>query len=126
MMSFWLTDDPEPTVEALIRQIRHVIRIGGLDSVGISNDYSLEGQVAAARLGNTKAVDGYRPWWNQYARIGVLGFDREPMHVAIPELNNIRRMYTIQATLEKARFSAREIEKIIGGNWIRFLTDSLG
>jgi microsomal dipeptidase-like Zn-dependent dipeptidase len=60
------------------------------------------------------------------ARIGVLGFDSQPQHVAIPELNNIRRMYTIQDALGKAGFSPRETEKIMGGNWTRFLTDSLG
>jgi len=126
MMSFWLTNDPEPTVDALIRQIRHVIRMGGLDSVGISNDYSIDGQADVTRMGNNKAAEGYRPWWNQYARAGVLGFDHEPQHVAIPELNNIGRMYTIQASLEKAGFTARETEKVMGGNWIRFLTESLG
>ena len=62
----------------------------------------------------------------QYARLGILGFDQQPQHVAIPELNNVGRMYTIQATLERAGFSARETEKIMGGNWIRFLTESLG
>jgi membrane dipeptidase len=125
-MSFWLTNDPEPTMDALVRQIRHLIRISGLDAVGIANDYPLEGQPDVTKLGNSKAVEGYRPWWNQYARIGVLGFDSQPQHVAIPELNNIRRMYTIQDALGKAGFSPRETEKIMGGNWTRFLTDSLG
>ena len=29
MMSFWLTEDPVPTVESYLRQIAHVIKIGG-------------------------------------------------------------------------------------------------
>lgn len=126
MMSFWLTNAPEPTVDALVRQIRHVIRVGGLESVGIANDYGIEGQADVAKLGNSKAAENYRQWWDQYARIGVLGFENQPRHVAIPELNHVGRMYTIQAALEQAGFSARETEKIMGGNWIRLLTESLG
>lgn len=126
MMSCWLTTDPEPTVESLVRQIRHVIRVGGLDAVGIANDYGLDGRPDVARSGNAQAARELMQWWDQYARIGVLGFDRQPQHVVIPELNHIGRMYTIYATLQTAGFSAREIEKIMGRNWIRLLTDTLG
>jgi microsomal dipeptidase-like Zn-dependent dipeptidase len=34
-------------------------------------------------------------------------------------------MFTIHAALEKAGFSAVEVEKIMGGNWVRVLTDAL-
>jgi microsomal dipeptidase-like Zn-dependent dipeptidase len=34
-------------------------------------------------------------------------------------------MYTIHAALERGGFKAGEVEKIIGGNWIRVLTESL-
>jgi membrane dipeptidase len=57
--------------------------------------------------------------------MGVLGFDRRPSHVAIPELNNIRRMHTIYEALKKSSFSSREIEKIMGGNWARVLAESI-
>jgi membrane dipeptidase len=57
---------------------------------------------------------------------GVPGFDRTPRHVVIPDLNNTRRMFTIQAALERATFRTTEIEKIMGGNWIRVLRESLG
>lgn len=126
MMSVWLTSDAEPTSEALVRQIRHVAKVGGIDTVGIANDYAIDGQHAVTQMGNDKAVAGYRAWWNQYADIGVLGFDHQPEHLAIPEFNNVRRMFAIYSVLEKSGFSARETEKIMGGNWIRFLTDSLG
>jgi membrane dipeptidase len=56
--------------------------------------------------------------------MGVLGFDRRPTHVAIPELNNIRRVHLIREALAKGGFRSGEIEKIMGGNWIRVLTES--
>jgi len=128
MMSFWLTNDPVPSVDAVIKQVRHIINIGGIDAVAIANDYGLQGQLAAAKVNNdnAEAVKSYLPWWDSVAKDGILGFDRRPTHVVIPELNNLRRMFTIHRSLETAGFKAAEIEKIMGGNWVRVLTDSLG
>ena len=125
-MSFWLTDEPVPTVDSFVHQLEHVIKIGGIDAVGISNDYDVAGQLEAAKLGNdnAEAVKGYFPWWKQHE--GILGFDKLPTHCVIPELNNIRRFFTIQAALEKKGHTASEIDKIMGGNWVRLYTESLG
>ena len=127
-MSFWLTADPVPTVESYVRQLDHVIRVGGIDAVGISNDYALGGEPGALSFNNdnTKAVKSYFPWWDEQAKAGILGFNERPKHCVIPELNNIRRFFTIQAALEKSGRKAAEIEKIMGGNWVRILRKSLG
>lgn len=123
MMSMWLTTDPTPTVDAYIRQLRHVIDVAGIDAAGIANDYPLGGEAAAAQAGNdnAKVVANYYPWWDSVARQGVLGFDVRPPHVVIPELNTIDRMQRIHEALERRRFRSAEIEKIMGGNWIRVL-----
>jgi membrane dipeptidase len=125
MMSFWLTNEAIPTVNSYLKQIRHVIKIGGIDSVGIANDFPLSGEksLIAAKNNNSEAVKGYLQWWDSIAKLGVLGFDKRPTHVAIPELNNIHRMHTIYDALVKDGFKTREIEKIMGGNWIRVLTE---
>ncbi len=127
-MSFWLTTDPVPTVDSYIRQLDHVIRVGGIEAVGISNDYTIAGLVEkpGVPIDNARAVQGYLPWWSARAKEGILGFDAPPQHCVIPELNNVRRFFTIQAALEKKGRRAVEIEKIIGGNWIRVLSESLG
>lgn len=128
MMSFWLTEDEVPKVDHLIAQIRHVIKVGGIDAVGIANDYAPGGEPGLRQLGNdnAKGIPNYMPWWLQMRKLGVAGFDRTPQHVVIPELNDPRRMFTIHAALERAGFRDAEIEKIMGGNWIRVLQDSLG
>lgn len=125
MMSFWLTDEAVPTIESYLKQIRHVIRVGGINAVGVANDFPLSGERALieAKGNNAEAVKGYLPWWDSIAKLGVLGFDRRPIHVAIPELNNIRRVQTIHAALEKGKFKPAEIEKIMGGNWVRVLSE---
>lgn len=128
MMSFWLTRDRVPTPDHYVAQLRHIIRIGGIDAVGISNDFPMTGEANLVKLGNNNAegVKGYLDWWHAMDKRGVPGFAWTPEHVVIPEFNNIHRMERIAATLERARFKGREIDKIMGGNWRRVLIDVLG
>jgi membrane dipeptidase len=118
MMSCWLTDDPVATVEHLIAQLRHIINVGGIEAVGISNDYLLTGEQAP--------LEDYYPWWQEMAALGLEGFDELPKHIVIPELNNLQRMFTIDAALKKAGFTCSERDKIMGGNWVRLLKQELG
>lgn len=123
MMSFWLTTADVPTVDHLVAQLRHIKDVGGIDAVGIANDYPVSGQPSLRGLGNdnAKGVKSYHPWWKQQQARGIRGFAKLPKHVVIPELNHPRRMFTIHDTLAKARFSPDEIEKIMGGNWKRVI-----
>jgi membrane dipeptidase len=127
MMSFWLTDEAVPTVESYLRQIRHVIKVGGINAVGVANDFPLAGERALikAKGDNAEAAKSYLPWWDSIAKLAILGFDKRPAHVAIPELNNIGRIQTIHTALEKGNFKPAEIEKIMGGNWVRVLSERL-
>lgn len=128
MMSFWLTTDPVPTPASYVRQIRHMVNVGGIDAVGIANDYPIGGETAARKANNDNAaiIKNYHPWWQSVGKQGVLGFDTLPTHVVIPELNEPRRAFKIHEALERDGFKAAEIEKIMGATWIRVLTDSLG
>ena len=127
MMSFWLTNDPVPTVDHYVAHIRHVAKVGGIDAVGIANDFPLAGEqnLIDAKGDNAAAVKNYLAWWDSVAKMGVLGFDRKPEHVAIPALNNINRIPLIHQALEKAGFKPAELEKIMGRNWIRVLNEGL-
>jgi membrane dipeptidase len=127
MMTFWLTTDPTPTVDHVVAQLRHVIKVGGIDAAGIANDYPLTGEASLVAAGNdnAKGIAGYMPWWETMRRRGIMGFERTPTHVVVPELNAITRLFTIHAALEKARFTSTEIEKIMGGNWMRVLKQTL-
>jgi membrane dipeptidase len=105
-----------------------VVNVGGIDAAAIANDYPIGGEQAAVKAGNdnTKIIGSYYPWWDSVAKAGVLGFEKRPTHAVIPELNNVRRMFLIHRALEHAGFTPRELEKIMGGNWIRVLKASLG
>lgn len=128
MMSFWLTRERVPTVDHLVAQIRHVANIAGIEAVGISNDFPMAGQsnLVALNNDNSEGVKEYLPWWQAMREQKIAGFDWSPEHVAIPELNNINRMATIAAALDKAGFRSRDVDRVMGGNWRRVLTDVLG
>ncbi|WP_448663160.1 membrane dipeptidase [Sphingomonas sp. CJ20] len=128
MMSFWLTRKARPTVEDYIAQIRHVVRVGGIEAVGVANDFPMAGQANLVKLNNdnAKGVQEYMEWWLALRRQGIPGFDWTPEHVVIPELNRIDRMQRIADALPRAGFRAREVDAIMGGNWRRLLTDVLG
>ncbi|MDQ3417863.1 MAG: dipeptidase [Acidobacteriota bacterium] len=128
MMSMWLTTDPQPSVDGYVRQLRHVINVAGIDAVGIANDYTIAGELTAAKAGNDNAqiISNYYAWWDSVAKQGVMGFNTRPPHAVIPELNNVRRMYLLEEALRQRRFTQTEIEKIMGGNWVRVLRDVLG
>lgn len=128
MMSFWLTTDSRPTVEHYLAQLRHVIRVGGIDAVGVANDFTIGGELSLVALDNdnTQGVKGYLDWWRPLQAKGMPGFERLPEHVVIPELNNLDRMQRVQQALERGGFSAGQIEQIMGGNWMRVLRDVLG
>lgn len=127
MMSFWLTNDKVPTIEHYIAQLKHVANVGGIDAVAIANDYPLRGQKTLLELNNNNAegVKQYVDWWYSLRAKKVLGFDIEPLHVVIPELNHIERMHRIDMALGKAGFTSLERDKIMGRNWDRVLNEVL-
>lgn len=127
MMSFWLTNKRVPTISDYIKQIDHVVRIAGVESVAIANDYPLRGQenLLALDNNNEEGVKEYLGWWHSLRAKNVLGFDIEPRHVVIPELNHIDRMSRIDDALRKARFKSSDRDRIMGGNWQRVLNQVL-
>lgn len=88
---------------------------------------SIAGELTAAKVGNdnAKIISNYYAWWDSVAKQGVMGFDTRPPHAVIPELNNVRRMFLIHEALDRSGFTAAEVEKIMGGNWIRVLKSTL-
>jgi len=126
-LSFWITTDPVPTVDHYLSHIEHVIKVGGIESVGLSHDATVAGNLEAAKHDNDnlKAVEPSLPWWRRQQEAGILGFEELPQHSIIPELNNVRRHFIIQSALEKKGYPSSQVEKIMGKNWQRVLTQRL-
>jgi microsomal dipeptidase-like Zn-dependent dipeptidase len=127
MMSFWLTTDPVPKPEHYVAHIRHAVNLGGIDTVGVANDYPMEGLQFEGRPFNneTDTAASYGAWWEGNRARGVPGFGPTPTHAVIPEFNNIDRLALIHRALLKGGFKPREADKIMGGNWARFFKENL-
>ena len=127
MMSFWLTNDPIPTVDHYVAHIKHVANIAGVDAAAIANDYPLRGQKNLLALNNNNAegIKQYLDWWESLNAKGINGFDVTPQHVIIPELNTINRMELIHDALKSSGFGSSDIEKIMGKNLQRVLDEVL-
>ncbi len=128
MMSWWLTDELVPRPDHYIENLRHIKNVAGIDAVAIANDYPLRGHLDALSSGNNnaKAIESYRGWWRDVGATGVLGFDKPANHIVIPELNHVKRMRSIEYLLQGAKFTSSEIDKIMGLNWQRVLSEVLG
>ena len=127
MMSWWLTNESIPRPEHYINHLKHIKNIAGADAIAIANDYPLRGHEKALASGNNNeiAIEGYKQWWESVGKTGVLGFEQPANHIVIPELNHIKRMRSIEYLLIKAKFTHDEIDKVMGKNWQRVLTDVL-
>jgi hypothetical protein len=64
MMTFWLTTDPTPTPESYVQQLRHIVKVGGIEAAAIANDYPLAGEQSAVKAGNdnSKMIANYYQW----------------------------------------------------------------
>lgn len=102
-----------PTVEMLMRQIAHALKVCGTDHVGIGSDLSTAPiDETPEYLREAKAfVDG------RIAR-GISAPD-ESRPLFIPELNHSRRIEGVTRGLQQQKYPAAVIEKIIGGNFHR-------
>lgn len=127
MMSFWLTTENPPTPAHYAAQVRHCVNVAGIDHVAVSNDFPVDGHAGITPTSGDNAQitrEMYHGWWRTMHQRGVFGFDKLPEHVAIPEFNTIDRMAIIHRALSEAGFSATEVEKLMGGNWIRLFDEA--
>lgn len=124
MMSFWLTRKAVPTREDYLNHLRHVSNIAGVEAAAIAHDFPIR-ETALTAEENKEMVKGYLSWWESHSKLGLYGFDHTPQHVMIPELTGPNRMERIWTALKEGGFASSDIEKIMGGNWLRVFRDTL-
>jgi membrane dipeptidase len=111
-LGYFIGPTPETTFDDYLRHVDHAVKVAGIDHVGLASDYSIRGIEAihtreswyVPRLTSFKPV--YRVRWPPW----------------IKELDPPARFRNIAHGLAKRRYSTANIEKILGGNWIRFFS----
>lgn len=106
-----------PTVDMLMRQIEHALKICGADHVGIGSDLS------TMPIDETpEYVKEHKAFVEGRAARGISAPD-ESRPLFIPELNHPRRIEGVAHALAKRGHPSSVIEKVIGGNFHRVLKE---
>jgi membrane dipeptidase len=120
LMPYLVSSPTVPTREHVINHVLRAINICGADHVGIGSDGSI--QAVALSPEQKKAFDADIARRKQLG-IGAPGEDRYPY---VPDLNGPDHMEVIAAELQKRGQPAAVIEKVLGSNFQRIITEIWG
>ncbi|HZX90481.1 MAG TPA: membrane dipeptidase [Rudaea sp.] len=102
--------DAEPTtIEHIVDHIDHVVKLVGIDHVGIGSDSDLMGYDHMPKDQYEKLKAGYKSSYAFRDKIDTDGFDHP------------RKVYDLTATLLKRGYSETNIQAVLGGNFRRLL-----
>jgi membrane dipeptidase len=104
------------SLDDYFRQIDHAVKVCGLDHVGLASDYALRGIMATHTRESwyVPRLTSFKPIYNV----------RWPPN--IQELDPPSRFRTIARGLASRGFSSAAVEKVLGGNWVRYFGEVLG
>jgi membrane dipeptidase len=102
----------EPTtIEHVLDHIDHVARLTSVEHVGVGSDMDLYGYDAMSPEDNKRLRAGYKGSYGFRDKIDIEGLDHP------------QRVFDLTEGLIRRKYSDRDIELILGGNFKRVLTD---
>ena len=107
----FVKNEEPTTVEDLLNHYDHVKKLIGPQHLGIGSDISLEG------------YDDMPPELNKQLRAGYKGSYGFREKIDIEGLSHPKRVYDLTEGLIRRKYSDAEIEGILGGNFIRVLSE---
>ena len=102
------------TIANIVDHIDHVVKIAGIEHVGIGTDSDLNGYDDMPPAMNKQLRAGYKDSYAFRDKIDVDGFDHP------------RKMYDLTEELLRRRYSDANIKAILGGNFYRLLAATWG
>ncbi|MHA7830223.1 MAG: dipeptidase [Flagellimonas sp.] len=117
-LGYMIGPDPggKTTIENYINHIDHAVKVAGMDHVGVAADFAIQGlQATGATRENwyvprlTRFKPSYEVRWPPW----------------IPELDGPDRYRHVAMALDRRGYKPREIEKLLGGNWLRYFGETL-
>lgn len=115
-LGYFMGPTPETTFEDYLRHLDHAVNVCGIGHVGLATDFSIRGiQATATRedwyLPRLKIFKpSYRVRWPPWIR----------------ELDAPERFRTVAHALARRGYSSADIEKLLGGNWVRYFREVFG
>lgn len=117
-LGYFLGPDPggETTIEAYADHIEHAASVAGHEHVGLASDFPPQGIEPWATREN---------WYEPRLESFTPSYEvRWPPW--IPELDSPARFLNIARVLEKRGWKARELELLLGSNWLRLFRETIG
>lgn len=117
-LGYFVGPDPggETTIEHYADHIEHAVNVAGIEHIGISTDYPPQGISPWA---------SYDEWY-----VPRTGFFKPSYELRwppwIPALDTPDRYRNLMAVLDRRGWSARDIERLLGLNWLRLLSETIG
>jgi membrane dipeptidase len=115
MLGYFVGPTADTSLDDYVKHIDHAIKVSGVDHVGIASDYSIRG-IGATRTRENWYVPRLSSFPPEY-RV------RWPPWVA--ELDPPDRFRNVTRALVKRGYRTGDIEKILGGNWVRYFNEVL-
>lgn len=106
------------TLDDYLRHIDHAVKVAGIDHVGIGSDREHR-RIPDTEEEKQKLID-------ELSRLRPVTAATFRWPFFISELNHPRRMETIAVALSKRGYVARDVEKILGGNFYRLFRETIG
>ena len=117
-IGYFVGPDPggETNIEAYADHIDHAVSIAGVEHVGISTDFPPQGISPWATRENwfEPRVEYFKPSYQL----------RWPPW--IPELDTPDRYRNLVGVLEKRGWTQTNLERLLGGNWLRIFRETIG
>jgi membrane dipeptidase len=117
-VNFFVSNKPRSTLDDYIAHIEHVIKLVGVDHVGIGSDSSIPGWRVS--FPNEKA------FWDFHGQFKFKPGADVRWPPFIEELDVPEKFHVIRRRLVQKGFSATDIAKILGGNFLRIYREILG
>ncbi len=116
----FLNRDREPvTIEHVLDHFDHVARLVGVEHVGVGSDLDIVGNA------NPVGGGGFQPSSQpNFARYGYHA-DAEG-RITVKGLDHPKRIFDLADGLIRRRYSDADIRLILGGNWVRVLSETWG
>jgi len=116
-LGYMIGPDPggETTIETYVDHIDHVVKVGGIDHVGLATDNAIQGMQPWATRESwyvprlTRFKPSYQVRWPAW----------------IPKLDTPDRFKNVTRILDRRGYSSAHIEKILGLNWLRYYREVL-
>jgi membrane dipeptidase len=112
-LGYFIGPSPDTSIEDYLNHVGHAVKVAGIDHVGLATDFEIRGIKAWATKETwyEPRLKSFKPTYNVRWPPWIEGLDE-------PE-----RFKNVARGLERRGYRDEDIEKLLGGNWLRYFRE---